>query len=71
MNKINKLVSDFNSQSEETSGPIAVGAVSIWLPDGYKQKYLEIQELSKGKKKRFSAVIREILMEVIDSAHGK
>lgn len=69
MKKINQLVTEFMAQNDDKNGPDAVGAISVWLPDGYKQKYSEIQERSKGKNKRFSAVVREILVEVIDSAY--
>lgn len=71
MRKKDSLDSIFKSHSEVfNQNPSTFGrgeSITIWMPEGYKQKYDQLQETTRRK---FSKLVREVIKTAIDKAES-
>lgn len=71
MRKKDSLDSIFKSHAEVFSqNPSTFGrgqSITIWMPDGYKQKYDQLQESTR---RGFSKLVREVIKTAIDKAES-
>jgi hypothetical protein len=57
-----------DSEHERVSDGVPV---TVWIPRAYKADYDDLQEMSKGTGRRFSAVARDGMIELIKAAKAR
>ena len=71
MRKKDSLDSIFKSHAEvftQNTSTFGRGeSITIWMPEGYKQKYDHLQETTRRK---FSKLVREVIKSAIDKAES-
>jgi hypothetical protein len=68
---LDKVLEGFDPNTPAHETVRSGGPVTIWLPRGFKARYDKLQEVSKGRGRRFSDVSREALMKLIELAETR
>lgn len=68
---LDRILEGFDPNGPESETVRSGAPVTVWLPAKEKARYDRLQQMSKGRGRRFSDVAREALIAVIDAAEHK